>query len=208
MSVLVRMPSSCAYVRQMKIIASVTSSILWSAKTTWVLTMRGHLSSHIFSVFHHRFSKLNDRSKGLCVSYTTVLVGTPSNGVCVRQMQIIVWVTSHILWGAKKGWVLPSNISGFPQPIVKVERPIDRSFSQLHISAGHNTVKWCMRPSNGACVRQMAHASVKWRMRPSNANHCPSDVMHTLGCQDEMGSHYERLPSEPYLRIPTTNFQR
>ena len=83
-------------------------------------------------------------------------------------MQIIVWVTSYILWGTKKGWVLPSHISGFPRPIFKVERPIERSFSQLHVSAGQNTVKW--------------------RMRPSNANHCPSDIIHALGCQDEMGS--------------------
>ena len=49
---------------------------------------------------------------------------------------------------------------GFPRPMLKVERPIERSFSQLHVSAGHNPDKW--------------------RMRPSNANHCPSDVIHTL----------------------------
>ena len=35
-------------------------------------------------------------------SYTTVLVGTPSNAVCVRQMQMIVWVTSYILWVPKE----------------------------------------------------------------------------------------------------------
>ena len=61
------------------------------------------------------------------------------------------------------------------------ERPIERSFSQLQDSACRNTVKW--------------------RVRPSNTNHCMGDVVHTLGCQKGEGF------SEPYLRIPTTDFQ-
>ena len=86
--------------------------------------------------------------------------------MCPSNMQIIARVTSYILWGAKMRWVLtmsgrlPSHTSAFPRSIFKVERPIERSFSQLHVSAGHNPDKW--------------------RMRPSNANHCPSDGTYTL----------------------------
>ena len=64
---------------------------------------------------------------------------------------------------------------------IDFERPIERSISQLHDSAYRNTVKW--------------------RVRTSNANHCMGDVVHTLGCQNGVGS------SEPYLRIPTTDLQ-
>ena len=48
-------------------------------------------------VFYDRFSKLNGRSKGLCVSYMPLLVRMPSNSACVRQMQNIASVTSYIL---------------------------------------------------------------------------------------------------------------
>ena len=96
MSVPVRLPSNGAYVRQMQIIVSATSSILWGAKMRWVLTLRGHLSRNISGV-PRPISKLNGQSKGLCVSYMSVLVRMPSNGACVRQMQIIASVTSYIL---------------------------------------------------------------------------------------------------------------
>ena len=62
---------------------------------------------------------------------------------------------------------LSSHISAVLRPIFKVERSIERSLFQLHVSASKN--------------------AVKWRMCPSNANHCLCDVMHTLGCQDEDG---------------------
>ena len=82
---------------------------------------------------------------------------------------------------------LSSHIFGVLRPIFIVERPIERSFCQPHVSASQN--------------------AVKWRTCPSNENHCLCDVIHTLGCQDEMGSYYARPPFEPYLRCSTTNFR-
>ena len=95
----------------------------------------------------------------------SVLVRMPSNGACVRRMQIIGCVTSYIVWGAKTRWFitmcrhLSSHISSVPRPIFEVERPIERSLSPLHVTASHN--------------------AVKLRMRPSNAKHCLCDVIHT-----------------------------
>ena len=159
-------------------------------------------------------------------------------------MKIIVAATSSIFLVAKARWVLSthghlsSHVSGVPRPILEVERPIERSFSQLHESACRSTVKWRVRTSNANhCVGDVVHTlgcqkgvgssepylripttdfkveqpikrsffqlhvsagqnTVKWRMGPSNAHHSPSDVIHTLGCQDEIGSHHEgRLSS-------------
>ena len=168
-TVLIGTPANGVCVCQMQIIVWVMSYILWGAK-------KGGFFRAISQDSHNRFSKLNGRLKGLSLSNTSLLVKTPSNGACVRQMKIIARVTPYILWGAKTRWVLtmsgrlPSHISGFPRPILKVERLIERSLSQLHVSTGHN-------PDN-------------WRMRPSSANHCPSDVIHTL----EMGlSHVQTV---------------
>ena len=123
---------------------------------------------------HDRFSKLNGRLKGLSLDQLNVSAGQNT----VNCKSLPEWRhKTYILWGAKTRWVLtmsgclPSHISGFPRPIFKVERPIERFFSQLHVSAGHNPDKW--------------------RMRPSNANHCPSDVLHTL----EMGLGHVRTVS-------------
>ena len=98
---------------KMQIIACVTSYILWGAKTRWVLTMRGHLSSHISCVPRLIFEFEWPIAKSFSQLHDSACRNTVKWRVRMSNANNCVGDVVHTL-GCQKGWVLPSHISGFP----------------------------------------------------------------------------------------------